>query len=78
MRILTFVMAAVLGLMLGSYAQVPGPEVIRGRSFALLDNEGHKRGEWLVDNTGRGVMRMFDRTGKVIWSSAGGVSLLGR
>lgn len=76
MRILTFVFAVLLGFLGGTYAQSPGPEAIRGRGFVLLDSEGHKRGEWLVDNTGRGIMRMFDRTGKVIWSSAGGVSLL--
>ncbi len=76
MRILTFVVAVLLGLMVGSYAQAPAPEIIRGRSFVLVDGEGHKRGEWFVDNTGRGVLRMFDRTGAVIWSSAGGVRLL--
>jgi hypothetical protein len=78
MRILTFVAAMVLGLMVGSYAQAPGPEIIRGRSFVLLDSEGHKRGEWFVDNSDRGVIRMFDRTGKVISSSASGISLLSR
>ena len=75
MRILAFVLAVALGLFVGSYAQAPGPEVIRGRSFVLLDGEGHKRGEWVVDN-GRGVLRMFDAKGTLIWSSAGGVRLL--
>lgn len=75
MRILTFVIAVVLGLIVGSYAQAPGPEVIRGRSFVLLDGEGHKRGEWVVDN-GRAVLRMFDAKGTLIWNSAGGAQLL--
>jgi hypothetical protein len=76
MRILTFVVAVVLGLLVGSYAQTPGPEVVRGRSFVLLDGEGHKRGEWLVDDSGRAVLRMYDAKGTLIWNSAGGVQLL--
>lgn len=76
MRILTLVLAAVIGLMVGSYAQAPGPEVIRGRSFVLLDGDGHKRGEWLVDVSGRAVLRMYDAKGALIWNSAGGVQLL--
>lgn len=78
MRILTFVAAVVLGLIVGSYAQAPGPEVIRARSFVLVDSEGHRRGEWLVDKSGRGVLRMFDAKGTMIWSSAPGAQLLGQ
>lgn len=76
MRILTFVFAVLLGVLGGTYAQAPGPEIIRGRSFVLLDGEGHKRGEWLVDESGRAVLRMYDAKGKLIWNSAGGVQLL--
>jgi len=76
MRILTFVFAMVLGLIGGSYAQRPGQEIIRSKQFVLLDAQGHKRGEWTVDASGQGVLRMFDNAGSVIWSSAGGPRLL--
>jgi len=76
MRILTIVVAVLAGFIGGSFAQSPGPEVIRGRSFVLLDGEGHKCGEWLVDESGRGALRMFDAKGTLIWSSVGGVRLL--
>jgi hypothetical protein len=76
MRILTFVIAVVLGLIVGSYAQAPGPEIIRSREFVLVDGQGHKRGEWTVDSSGQAVLRMFDRTGSLSWSSAGGPRLL--
>ncbi|MGP0074809.1 MAG: hypothetical protein ACLPWF_23095 [Bryobacteraceae bacterium] len=76
MRILTFVFAVVLGLIGGSYAQGPGPETIRSKEFVLVDAKGRKRGEWTVDSSGQGVLRMFDNTGTVIWSSARGPRLL--
>ena len=76
MRILTFVFAVLLGLLGGSYAQGPGPEVIRSKEFVLLDGQGHKRGEWTVDASGQGVLRMYDNAGSLVWSSAGGARLL--
>ena len=81
MRILTLVFAVVLGFIGGSFAQgrgaqAPGPEVVRGRQFILLDSAGHERGEWAVDANGRGVLRMFDSKGNVVFQSGGGPRLL--
>lgn len=71
MRILTFVFAVVLGLIGGSYAQGPGPEIIRSRSFVLLDGQGRKRGEWVIDSSGQSVLRTFDAQGRLTWDSIG-------
>jgi len=71
MRILTFVFAVVLGLIGGSYAQGPGPEIIRSKYFVLLDAQGRKRGEWTLDSSGQPVLRMFDAKGNVIWDTTG-------
>jgi hypothetical protein len=53
------------------YAQVPGVEIIRSRSFVLLDAEGRKRGEWMVNPSGQPVLRMYDAEGREIWDTTG-------
>jgi hypothetical protein len=58
------------------HAQGPGPEIIRSRSFVLLDSAGRKRGEWTVDSSGKPRLRMFDILGQVVWESRGGPQLI--
>jgi hypothetical protein len=86
MRLLTILFAMLAGF-LGSviasglktvYAQTPAEAIVRGREFVLLDAQGRKRGEWVVDSSDRGVLKMFDEKGSLIWSSVGGARLLSR
>jgi len=85
MRILTIVLAMAAGFIGGTvgssfktvYAQTP-EGLIRGGEFVLLDAQGRTRGEWAVDSSDRGVIRMFDSKGSLIWDSAGGARLLSR
>lgn len=58
------------------HAQGPGAEVLPSRSFVLLDAAGRKRGEWIVDSSGKPLLRMFDASGRVIWEARGGVQLI--
>jgi hypothetical protein len=86
MRNLTIAFAMVAGFAGGVissnvktvYAQTPGDGIIRGREFVLLDPQGRKRGEWMVDFSDRGVIKMFDEKGNPIWDSAGGPRLLSK
>jgi hypothetical protein len=84
MRIITIVFAMTAGFIGGAigssfktvYAQTPGEGIIHGREFVLLDAQGRKRGEWMVDSSDRGVIRMFDSKGSLIWDNGGGARLL--
>ncbi len=84
MRTLRFVSAALAGFVGGVaasrlepvHAQGPGAEVLRSRSFVLLDSAGRKRGEWIVDLSGKPLLRMFDASGQVIWETRGGPQLI--
>jgi hypothetical protein len=84
MRTVTIVLAALAGFVGGTaasrlekvHAQGPGAEVVRSRSFVLLDSGGRKRGEWTVDASGHPRLQMFDRFGRVLWESRGGPQLI--
>ena len=84
MRTLSLVLAALAGFIGGAaasrlrpvHAQGPGAEVLRSRSFVLLDSAGRKRGEWIVDSSGKPLLRMFDAFGRVIWEARGGPQLI--
>jgi hypothetical protein len=79
MRIATLVLAVLAGFAGGSisshmrsvYAQDPGAEILRSREFVLMDSAGHQRGEWLIDSSGRAVLRTFDARGRLTWDSIG-------
>ena len=55
------------------HAQGPGPgvEILRSKSFVLLDASGRKRGEWRMDSNGQPVLRLFDDRGNVFWDTTG-------
>ncbi len=84
MRMLPLVLAALAGFLGGMaasrldpvHAQGPGAEVLRSRSFVLLDTAGRKRGEWIVDSSGKPLLRMFDASGRAIWETRGGPQLI--
>ena len=86
MRALMIVSAVAAGFVRGAvgsglktvYAQTSGEGILHGREFVLLDGQGRRRGEWVVDGSNRGVLKMFDEKGSLIWSSAGGARLLSR
>ena len=44
-------------------------QVIRANRFILLDNDGQKRGEWIIGESGHPLLRMFDERGNVMWST---------
>lgn len=78
MRISTSVVA-LAGFLAGAagtrlatvYAQGPGVEVLHCKDYVLIDNAGHKRGEWKMDSSGEPVLRMFDGQGRSIWDTTG-------
>jgi hypothetical protein len=84
MRISTLVLAVFAGFVSGAvgsrmtvYAQAPGVDILHSKNFVLLDDAGHKRGEWKMDSSGQPVIRLFDPQGRVIWQTGkGGVQLL--
>jgi hypothetical protein len=84
MRTLSLILAALAGFVGGMaasrleavHAQGPGAEVLPSRSFLLLDNAGRKRGEWIVDSSGKPLLRMFDASGRIIWETRGGPQLI--
>jgi hypothetical protein len=85
MRTATLFLATLAGFLGGAlashmttvYAQGPGVEILQSKSFVLLDRGGQKRGEWLMDPSGKPVLRMFDTQGRVVWEAGkGSVQLL--
>jgi hypothetical protein len=84
MRISTLVLAAFVGFVSGAigshmtvFAQAPGADFLRSKNFVLLDDGGHKRGEWNMDSSGEPVIRLFDAQGRVMWQTGkGGAQLL--
>ena len=83
-RISTLALAALAGFLGGAigshmpvYAQAPGVDMLRSKTFVLLDNSGRKRGEWTMDPSGEPALRFFDADGRVTWQAGkGGVQLL--
>jgi hypothetical protein len=85
MRFSTLVLAAFAGFAGGAigshvttvYAQAPGVEILHSKNFVLLDDAGHKRGEWKIDSSGEPVLRLFDAQDRVIWqANKAGVQLI--
>jgi hypothetical protein len=51
-------------------AQVaPAPKEIRAQTFVLVHEDGSPAGLFGVDLNGRANIELFDRAGKVIWST---------
>ncbi len=69
-----FLAGAVASHLATAYAQGPpgsGVNTFECRNFVLMDSAGHKRGEWKVDASGQPVLRLFDKSGRVIWDTTG-------
>jgi len=81
MRTSTLLAAAFAGVLGGAissyfttvYAQGSDTGVgsLHSKNFVLLDESGHKRGEWRIDASGLPVLRLFDARGRVIWDTTG-------
>ncbi len=62
--------AITIALLLAPPAEVKAAaQRNEANTFVLRDGNGRKRGEWTVDRSGQPSLRMFDETGKVVWST---------
>ncbi|HXZ18948.1 MAG TPA: hypothetical protein VEG63_03310 [Candidatus Acidoferrales bacterium] len=52
-------------------APPPTPAEIRARSFLLVNEQGSVLGKFIVDRTGRPSIRLFDPSGREVWSAEG-------
>jgi hypothetical protein len=50
-------------------APAPPPKEIRAQTFVLVHGDGSPAGLFGVDLNGRANIELFDRAGKVIWST---------
>jgi hypothetical protein len=50
-------------------APVPPPKEMRAQSFVLVNSDGSPAGLFGFDRAGRPNIELFDRTGKVVWST---------
>jgi hypothetical protein len=70
--------AGMLGGMLSHYvvldsvhaqAQAAPPKEITAKSFVLVNDQGATAGTFGFDQNGNAMIRIFDKSGKVIWSA---------
>ena len=47
------------------------PAELRARSFLLVSEKGTVRGTFALDSQGRPALRLFDATGREVWSAEG-------
>lgn len=52
-------------------APPPVPAEVRARSFLLVNEQGSVLGKFTVDRGGRPSIRLFDSTGREVWSAEG-------
>jgi hypothetical protein len=51
-------------------AQTPAaPTELRARSFLLVNEQGAVRGTFSLDASGRPALRLFDASGREVWSA---------
>jgi hypothetical protein len=55
------------------HAQAPAPAAaeVRARSFLLVNEKGQVVGKFAAESGGRPAIRLFDATGREIWSAEG-------
>ncbi len=49
----------------------PVPAEVRARSFLLVNEQGSVLGKFTVDRAGRPSIRLFDPSGREVWSAEG-------
>ena len=47
------------------------PKEITAQSFVLTDSQGNPAGVFGFDKDGAATIKLFDKTGKVVWSAGG-------
>jgi len=47
------------------------PAEVRARSFLLVNEQGSVLGKFTVDRSGRPSIRLFDSSGREVWSAEG-------
>lgn len=50
-------------------APAPPPKEVRAENFVLVNGDGSPAGLFGFDLNGRPIIKLFDRTGKVVWST---------
>src|SRR3954466_7887897 len=82
MKPLNLVLSIVAGLLGGfveqylfparsvfAQAEASAPKIVEAGTFRLVNQAGHLAGDMTINATGDGVIRMFDASGKVIFTT---------